>query len=88
MEEENPTVAQVLIQILKDLASLYDTQGKYSETEKLYQRALTTAEKVLGETSGWAFLVLLRLSRFYEAQGRHAEAESLHQWLSQTEFRL
>ena len=33
---------------LKNLASLYYMQGKYSEAETLYQRALAIDEKVLG----------------------------------------
>jgi tetratricopeptide (TPR) repeat protein len=33
---------------LNNLASLYDSQGKYSEAEPLYLRAIQILEKVLG----------------------------------------
>ncbi|MGA0200155.1 MAG: tetratricopeptide repeat protein, partial [Prochlorotrichaceae cyanobacterium] len=33
---------------LNNLAGLYRAQGRYSEAEPLYQRALTVAEAVLG----------------------------------------
>ncbi len=43
-QEQDPRLPESL----KNLASLYYTQGKYAEAETLYQRALAIDEKVLG----------------------------------------
>jgi tetratricopeptide (TPR) repeat protein len=42
--EDHPDVASSL----NNLASLYDSQGRYSEAEPLYLQALELAERVLG----------------------------------------
>jgi tetratricopeptide (TPR) repeat protein len=38
------------IQVLRDLAQVYEKQGKYREAEELYQKALSIQKEALGET--------------------------------------
>jgi tetratricopeptide (TPR) repeat protein len=38
--------------LLNDLASLYQNQGRYTEAEPLYKRALAISEKALGPAVG------------------------------------
>jgi tetratricopeptide (TPR) repeat protein len=62
-----------------NLAGLYRAQGRYSEAEPLYQRALAIAEHRLGPDHPYVAAILNNLVGLYEAQGRHSEAEPLYQ---------
>ena len=70
---EHPDVAASL----HNLAVLYDHQGKYAETEPLYQRALRITEKALGPEHPTVAASLNSLAMLYRAQGKYAEAEPL-----------
>ena len=64
---------------LNNLANLYEAQGKYTEAEPLYQRALTIYEKALGPEHPNVATSLNNLAVLYEAQGKYTEAEPLYQ---------
>ena len=56
---------------LNNLAALYDSQGRYSEAEPLYQRSLTMREKVLGPEHPSVAASLNNLAGFYYGQDRY-----------------
>src|SRR5262249_8983863 len=59
---------------LHNLAYVYSAQGKYSEAEGLYQRALTIREKVLGASHPDVGQTLNNLAIVYSRQGKYSEA--------------
>ena len=61
------------------LAMLYEKQGKYNETEPLYQRALVISERVLGPDHPNTASSLNNLAVLYDNQGKYDEAESLYE---------
>ena len=61
-----------------NLASLYQTQGRYAEAEPLYKRALAIREKALGPDHPTVATSSNNLAHSYDAQGRYAEAEPLY----------
>ena len=66
-----------LLASLNRLAQLYHAQGKYTQAERLYQRALAIAETVLGPDHPDLASNLRNLAAVYEAQGKLAEAAPL-----------
>ncbi len=62
---------------LNNLGEFYRAQGKYTEAEPLYKRALAIYEKALGPEHPHVAVSLNNLGEFYRAQGRYAEAEPL-----------
>ena len=58
---------------------LYDNQGKYSDAEPLYQRALVIKEKALGPDHPDTALSLNNLASLYDNQGKYSDAEPLYQ---------
>lgn len=58
-------------------------QGKYSEAEALYRRALLINEKALGKQHPYVAANLSKLTVLYFEQGKYAEAESLFQHVLQ-----
>jgi len=71
---DHPDVANSL----NNLAGLYRNQGRYSEAEPLYKRALSIREKVLGSDHPDVALSLNSLAGLYRNQGRYSEAEPLY----------
>ena len=69
----HPDVAHTL----NNLALVYWTQGKYSEAEGLYKRALAILEKALGANHPDVARTLNDLALVYRAQGKYGEAEAL-----------
>ena len=69
----HPDVAQTL----NNIALVYSTQGKYSEAEELYKRALAIREHSLGESHPDVAQTLNNLARVYRDQGRYGDAERL-----------
>ena len=65
--------------VLNNLAALYDDQGKYSEAEPLYQRALAIREEALGPAHHDVATSLNNLALLYNNQGKYAKAEPLYQ---------
>jgi CHAT domain-containing protein/Tfp pilus assembly protein PilF len=63
---------------LANLAGIYDAQGRYSEAETLYRRALAVQEKALGPDHPDTAASLVSLAGIYDAQGRYSEAETLY----------
>ncbi len=63
---------------LTNLAALYYNQGKYTEAEPLYKRALAIVEKTLGPEHPRVATGLNNLAALYDAQGKYAEAEPLY----------
>jgi len=72
--EEDPRFATSL----NNLALVYYAQGRYTETEPLYKRALGIQEKVLGPEHPDVATSLNNLAELYQVQGRYAKAEPLH----------
>jgi len=68
---------QRLAVTLNNLASLYETQGRYAEAERLYRRSLEIYEKALGPDHPSVGTLLNNLGELYRAQGRYAETEPL-----------
>jgi CHAT domain-containing protein/Tfp pilus assembly protein PilF len=73
--KEHPDVAASL----HNLAVLYYAQGKYSQAEPLYQRALAIFEKLLGKEHPDVATSLNTLAALYDAQGKYSQAEPLYQ---------
>ena len=72
---EHPEVAFPLT----NLADLYREQGRYTEAEPLYQRALHIREQALGSSHPQVAFPLNGLADLYREQGRYEEAEPLYQ---------
>ncbi len=72
--KNHPEVATALV----NLASLYQTQGKYAKAESLYLRALGIYEKALGKNHPHVATTLFNLASLYQAQGKVAKAKSLY----------
>jgi hypothetical protein len=62
---------------LNNLAVLLHVQGRRSEAEPLYLRALAIRERVLGPGHPSTLGTLASLAALYDAEGRHDEAEAL-----------
>ena len=62
---------------LNNLGELYRAQGKYTEAEPLYKRALAIAEKALGPGHPQVAASLNNLAGLYRLQGKYAEVEPL-----------
>jgi tetratricopeptide (TPR) repeat protein len=71
---EHPTVAVSL----NNLALLYDSQGRYSEAEPLYLKALAMWKRLLGEEHPSVATSLNNLAGLYKSQGYYSEAEPLY----------
>ena len=67
-----------LAKSLNDLAAVYKRQGKYTEAEPLYYRALAIWEKTLGPEHAYFAAGLNNLALLCGAQGRHSQAELLY----------
>jgi tetratricopeptide (TPR) repeat protein len=59
------------------LATLYQDQGRYTEAEPLFQRALTISEQTLGPEHPETAVMLYNLAFLY--QQRHEQAEGCYQ---------
>ncbi|MGI2909795.1 tetratricopeptide repeat protein, partial [Tolypothrix sp. VBCCA 56010] len=67
---------------------LYQSQGRYSEAEPLYQKALQLTQRLLGEEHPDVAMSYNNLALLYESQGRYSEAEPLYQKALQLYQRL
>jgi tetratricopeptide (TPR) repeat protein len=65
-------------QRLNNLAELYRAQGRYTEAEPLYKRAIAVREKALGPDHPDVGTALGGLAALYYSQGRYAKAEPLY----------
>jgi tetratricopeptide (TPR) repeat protein len=63
---------------LNQLATLYDSQGKYDEAEPLFLRSLFIREKQLGENHPDVATNLNNLASLYESQRKYNKAEPLY----------
>jgi len=64
---------------LNNLASLYLLQGKYSQAEPIFLRALEIQEKILSPNHPEIAAILNNLGELYNAQGKYDRAEELFQ---------
>jgi tetratricopeptide (TPR) repeat protein len=64
---------------LNHLAELYQAQGKYSEAENLYKRALVIWEKALGPDHPHIATVLENMAGFYRKIDRADDAKRLEE---------
>src|SRR5439155_892118 len=72
---EHPDIAQSL----NNLAKLYYAQGKYTQVEPLWQRALIIDFKAYGPDHQDIATDLNNLALLYQAQGKYAQAEPFYQ---------
>ena len=63
--------------------TVYADQGRYSEAEKLYERALAGNEEKLGLTHFNTLRTVQNLANVCADQGRYSEAEKLRKYLTQ-----
>jgi tetratricopeptide (TPR) repeat protein len=63
---------------MHNLANLYATQGKYSQAEPLYLRAVAVLEKARGAEHPQTALARVGLADLYQVEGRLVEADSLY----------
>jgi tetratricopeptide (TPR) repeat protein len=63
---------------LNNLASLYESQGKYSEAELLYLDALETGKRLFTSDHPNVATILNNLAFLYKNQGKYSEAEPLY----------
>jgi tetratricopeptide (TPR) repeat protein len=61
------------------LGDLYAYQGKHSEAEKIYKRALNGYEKACGLDHTSTLDTVHSLGNLYTNQGKHSEAEKMYQ---------
>jgi len=61
---------------LNNLANLYKMEGRYSEAERLYRRALQIQEKSLGPSHPMVAGDLNNLGNLYLTEGRYADSEA------------
>jgi tetratricopeptide (TPR) repeat protein len=71
---EHPDVARSL----NNLAALYDSYGKYTEAEPLYQRALAIREKALGPDHPDVATILENYAALLFKAGREVQARPLN----------
>jgi tetratricopeptide (TPR) repeat protein len=69
--------ARDVAQTLNNQAIVYGVQGKYSEAEGLFKRALVIREKALGASHPDVAQTLNDLALVYRTQGKYSEAEEL-----------
>ena len=69
----HPEVASKMV----DLAALYRAQGRYSDAEELYTRALTIQRNALGAGHPDVIRTARELAQVYRAEGRVNEADDL-----------
>ena len=62
---------------VNNLALLYEAQGRYTQAEPLFKRALEGRERVLGKEHLDTVASVNNLAALYKAQGRYGEAEPL-----------
>jgi tetratricopeptide (TPR) repeat protein len=63
---------------LNELATLYESIGRYAQAEPLYVRSLAIREEQLGANHPDTATSLNNLANLYRATGRYAEAEPLY----------
>jgi tetratricopeptide (TPR) repeat protein len=63
---------------LDSLAHVNYAQGKYTEAEELYARAISILEQKLGKHHPDVASIFNRLANVHQAQGRYEEAEKLY----------
>ena len=66
-------------EFLSHLGRLYHSQGKLTDAESMYQRALAGHKKALGEDHLFTLSTANNLGVLYRDQGKLAEAESMYQ---------
>jgi len=67
-------------EILNSLADVYHEQGKFSEAEPLYWRAVEIIQENMGHEHPTVARALQRLATLYEEQENFDEADRLYRW--------
>jgi hypothetical protein len=75
--DTSPIEQEALVRALAKTADARAGHGRYSEAERLYQRALALAEEVFGAQHLEVAAILTGLAALKQAQGQPLEAESL-----------
>jgi tetratricopeptide (TPR) repeat protein len=53
-------------------------RGDFGKAEKLYERALASAQEVFGERSSHTAIILSELAECFDAQGKEIQAEECY----------
>ena len=78
LTHEDGLGTQYLIHATLSFASFYLSQGRYTEAEQLFGRALAGSEKQLGPDHPDTLRAVHNLATVYQSQGRYTEAEQLY----------
>ncbi|MEA5594721.1 CHAT domain-containing tetratricopeptide repeat protein [Rivularia sp. UHCC 0363] len=81
---EHPDVATSL----NNLAGLYKVQGRYSEAELFYKKALEIRKRILGNEHPYVTDSLNGLATLYHYQGRYPEVEPLYKQILEMRKRI
>jgi tetratricopeptide (TPR) repeat protein len=76
--ETQPIETLKLAHLFNQTGYFLDDQGRYTEVEPLYERALSICEQQLGADHPQTATSLNNLAGLYESMGRYAEAEPLY----------
>ncbi len=66
------------LESVTQLAMAYEKQGRYTEAEALFLRALEARERINGELDPFTLIGVQNLAALYDSQARYAEAETLY----------
>ena len=75
-EQSDPRGIDLALTI-NSLGRTYGMQGRYSEAEAMFGRALDLIEKSVGSTNPYWTDITKNLALVYQNEGRHEEAEQL-----------
>jgi tetratricopeptide (TPR) repeat protein len=75
-EQSDPRGIDLALTI-NSLGRTYGMQGRYSEAEAMFERALDLIEKSVGSTNPYWTDITKNLALVYQNEGRHEEAEQL-----------
>ena len=78
ISDDGSTLNDDNVTSLNNLAALYYSQGRYTEAEPLYIKALELTRRLLGDEHPSVATSLNNLAQLYYSQGRYAEAEPLY----------
>ena len=66
-----------MVEPLDNLAEIYQAEGRYANSEKLFKRALAINERTFGADHEWVAFSLSKLAKLYSDKGLYPDAEQL-----------
>ena len=68
-----------MLRTVDNLENLYKSQGKITEAEAMYERALVGKEKTLGPKHSSTLCTVDNLGSLYKSQGKITEVEAMYE---------